>query len=194
MDLSAVLLSPTIFLVTLPDIADHLIDALVSLARETKDAGWICSSAAFDMHDMDTTTSEMREFVSRPREAAKMEQSILHFKVANPEWQPANKEAAAFLDDIHQFVDTRREREFPQRDDTSEQSDSEPSSSPKQPIATAPPWRRTHVTQTAERLTAQSPESDPLKLTDAGRGILDLLEQVSFLLIFLSQIGKQRNE
>ena len=105
MDLFGVLLSPTIFLVTLPDAAERIVDEMISLARETKDAGWICSAAAFeiDQNEEDAlyedTVRGAREFGNKhqPRQKAKMEQSILQFKVANPEWTPANAQAVAFL-------------------------------------------------------------------------------------------------
>lgn len=175
MDLFAVLLSPTIFLVSLPNAAERIVDEMNALARETKDAGWICSAAAFEESEeaFEDAATGAREFEPLPRQTAKMEQSILQFKVANPEWQPANAQTAAFLDQIHHFVEERRHP----RAKGEKEHQSFPAAVEQQIDATQNS-NQTDLNRFASAWSASSPERDPLKLTEAGRGILDLLDQV----------------
>lgn len=118
-ELLGVLLTPFILLFSLPQCAEALIDFFRENSIHVEDLGYVCSFAVFDFkrdgnvgapsaghagHAGQAEHVPPERPLSRNRKGrrtftdAKMEQSVLHFKHAHPDWQPMDPGASLFLD------------------------------------------------------------------------------------------------
>lgn len=121
-ELVGVLLTPFILLFSLPNCAEALIDFFRENSVHVEDLGYVCSFAVFDFKrdgnvgaapvaaaHAQSQSQALAQAPPRPlsrnRRGArrtftdpKMEQSVLHFKYAHPDWQPVDPGASLFLD------------------------------------------------------------------------------------------------
>lgn len=111
-ELLGVVLTPFILLFSLPQCAEALIDFFRENSVHVEDLGYVCSFAVFDFKRDGNVGAPGQAAADVPPERplsrnrkgrrtftdAKMEQSVLHFKHAHPDWQPMDPGASLFLD------------------------------------------------------------------------------------------------
>ncbi|CAE6444650.1 unnamed protein product [Rhizoctonia solani] len=108
-ELVSVMVTPFILWYSLPQHAEKIIDFFRESTWHVEGLGYVCNSAVFDLgrhgrpfeHEHDESepskiTKGKGKSKLRERET-KMEQSLLNFKAANPEWNPSDQTGSLYL-------------------------------------------------------------------------------------------------
>lgn len=85
--------TPWILLTKMPENADRIVDFFVDNTAFDEAVGWVCRFALFDLGQGDAPADEFHY----PEGTAKMEQSMLDFKLHNPGWSPRDMASSAYL-------------------------------------------------------------------------------------------------
>ncbi|KAJ9113885.1 hypothetical protein QFC19_000079 [Naganishia cerealis] len=103
-EITSVILTPFILLFSLPACAGKIIDFCREFTVHVNGIGYVCSFAVFDFKREGNVKVDQVDGVADTNNASrlidkesKMEQSFLHFKITNPEWQPSDAAVSLFL-------------------------------------------------------------------------------------------------
>ncbi|KAJ9122760.1 hypothetical protein QFC24_004190 [Naganishia onofrii] len=106
-EIASVILTPLVLLFSLPSCAGKVIDFCREFTVHVNGIGYVCSFAVFnfkregnvkvDQVEGSTDTYGASRLIDRE---SKMEQSFLHFKITNPEWQPSDAATSLLLSRI----------------------------------------------------------------------------------------------
>ncbi|CAE6504880.1 unnamed protein product [Rhizoctonia solani] len=105
-ELISVIVTPFILCYSLPPCAEKIIDFFRESTWHVEGLGYVCNSAVFDLgrhgrphgHGAEEAGPSNVVEVDKPREKeTKMEQSLLNFKAANPEWNPSDQTGSLYL-------------------------------------------------------------------------------------------------
>ncbi|CAD6981607.1 unnamed protein product [Tilletia controversa] len=107
MEMVSVIVTPFILWLSLPESAPAIVDFFREFTVHVDGLGYVCSFAVFDFKRHGNvrfgapTESRDERMASK---AGKMEQSFLNFKVANPDWLPADASGSLFLSRLTETV------------------------------------------------------------------------------------------
>ncbi|CAE7206498.1 unnamed protein product [Rhizoctonia solani] len=104
-ELISVIVTPFILWYSLPPRAEKIIDFFRESTWHVEGLGYVCNSAVFDLgrhgRPFEQTSNEAGPSnvgASKSQEKeTKMEQSLLNFKAANPEWNPSDQTGSLYL-------------------------------------------------------------------------------------------------
>ncbi|KAK0549112.1 autophagy protein atg9 [Tilletia horrida] len=106
-EMVSVIMTPFILWLSLPQSAPAIVDFFREFTVHVDGLGYVCSFAVFDFKRHGNvrfgapTQSRDERMASK---AGKMEQSFLNFKVANPDWLPADPSGSLFLSRLTETV------------------------------------------------------------------------------------------
>ncbi|KAE8227842.1 hypothetical protein CF326_g7247 [Tilletia indica] len=107
MEMVSVIVTPFILWVSLPQSAPAIVDFFREFTVHVDGLGYVCSFAVFDFKRHGNVRfgapADGRD-ERMTSKAGKMEQSFLNFKVANPDWLPADPSGSLFLSRLTETV------------------------------------------------------------------------------------------
>ncbi|KAK0528306.1 autophagy protein atg9 [Tilletia horrida] len=106
-EMVSVIMTPFILWLSLPESAPAIVDFFREFTVHVDGLGYVCSFAVFDFKRNGNVRfgapAESRD-ERMASKAGKMEQSFLNFKVANPDWLPADPSGSLFLSRLTETV------------------------------------------------------------------------------------------